>query len=312
MKINLNKETKIGIIAFVIIAFFIWGFNFLKGKNILANNDTYFAVYNNINGLEEASPVYLSGFQVGVVTSIKLHKIYKDKIVVKFSFEEDVMLPLNTKAIIYPATLIAGKAIKLELSDSKEFYNSGDTIVGVLEQDIVSSLSDELLPVKNKIESLVLSIDSVLSIFDSKRKEDLKNTLDNLSSISNNLNELVDPDNSKLSKILSNVESISNNLKNNNQQISNILSNFSSISDSLDQANIKETIMNANNTLAEFSKISKKINSGEGTIGMLINNDSLYNNLNSLAADLDSLIIDLNENPNRYVHFSLFGKKDKK
>ncbi|NOQ26420.1 MAG: MCE family protein [Bacteroidales bacterium] len=309
---KLNKETKIGIIAAIIISCFIWGFNFLKGKNILTTNDSFYAVYSNIGGLEEASPVIISGYKVGVVESIKLHENKQNKIVVKFSLKEDLSIPLNTEAIIYPASLIAGKAIKLNFSDSKEFHLNGDTLIGTLEQDLISNLSDELIPVKNKIENLVVSMDSVLAIFDNQRKENLKNSLDNLEHITNNLSELLDADNSKLAKILSNAESISNNLKNNNEQIAKILTNFSNISDSIEQANIKTTILNANKTLAEFSQISTKINSGEGTIGMLINNDSLYVNLNNLAADLDSLIIDLNENPKRYVHFSLFGKKDKK
>ena len=308
---KLYKETKIGIIAAVIIALFVWGYNFLKGKNILSTNDSFYAVYTNIDGLEEANPVYLSGYKVGVVESIKLLKFKQDKIVVKFSVEEDIDLPKNSKAIIYPATLIAGKAIKLEFSTLTEYHSNGDTIIGILEQDLISSLSNELLPVKNKIEDLVVSIDSVMAIFDNQRKENLKNSLDNINKITNELSELLDSENSKLANILSNVESLSSNLKNNNEQISNILTNFSNISDSIEQANIKTTILNANKTLAEFSQISSKINNGEGTIGMLINNDSLYINLNNLAADLDSLIIDLNENPKRYVHFSLFGKKDK-
>jgi len=227
---KIQKEIRIGIIASLIIACFIWGYNFLKGKNILSSNDTYYAIYDNIDGLEE---------------------------------------------------------------------------------DLVSSLSNELMPVKNKIENLVVSMDSVLAIFDDERRENLKGSLDSINKITSELSVLLDSKNSKLAKILSNVESISNNLKNNNEQISNILANFSSISDSLEQANIKETILNANKILAEFSEISRKINDGKGTVGLLINNDSLYNNLNVLAADLDSLVVDLNENPKRYVHFSLFGKKDK-
>ncbi len=309
---KIRKETKIGIIAVIIIAFFVWGYNFLKGKNILSTNSIYYAIYDNIDGLEEANPVYLSGYKIGVVESIKLHNKFKDKLVVRFSVEEDISIPLKTEAIIYPATLIAGKAIKLNFTNSLKFYESGDTIIGILEKDMISSLSEELLPVKNKIETLVESMDSVLSIFDSKRRRGLKSSLDNINKVTEDLSEMLDADNSKLANILANVESISSNLKNNNEQITNILENFSNISDSLDQAKIKNTLLNANKTLAEFSEISAKINNGKGTIGMLINNDSLYLNLNNLAADLDSLVIDLNENPKRYVHFSLFGKKDKK
>ncbi len=306
---KLHRETKIGIVAAIIIACFIWGFNFLKSNNILTTNDSFYALYADIDGLEEASPVIVNGFKVGVVESIKLHKTKRDIVIVKFAIKEDIKLPLKTEAIIYPASLIAGKAIKLNFSDSKEFHTNHDTIIGVLEQDLISNLSDELMPVKNKIENLVVSMDSVLAIFDNKRKNDLKNSLDNLENITNELSNSLEK--GKLEKIISNAESISSNLKKNNEQISTILTNFSNISDSLQQSDIKTLILNANKTLAEFSQISNKINEGEGTIGMLINNDSLYVNLNSLAANLDSLIIDLNKNPKRYVHFSLFGKKDK-
>ena len=308
---RINKEAKIGLIIVLIITIFIWGFNFLKGKNILSTNKSFYSVYSNIDGLEEANPVYLSGFKVGVVESIKIHKKIRSKIIVKFSIEKNIDIPKNTEAIIYPATLIAGKAIKLNFSGSKEFHSNGDTIIGILEQDIISSLNEELLPIKNKIENLIVSMDSVLAIFDDQRKDNLKKSLDNIHNITNDFSELVESEKIKLSNILSNVESISGNLKNNNEQITTILENFSNISDSLLHSNIKATILNANKTLAEFSHISSKINNGEGTIGMLINNDSLYINLNNLAANLDSLVIDLNENPKRYVHFSLFGKKDK-
>jgi len=309
---KINKEVKVGIIAVIIISIAIWGYSFLKGKNLLSTNDAYYAIYENIDGLEEASPVMLSGLKIGIVESIKIHDVYRDKIVVRFSIEEDIKLPKNTKATIVSASLIAGKAIKINFSKSMDFYAAGDTIIGVLEKDLISSLSDELIPVKNKIENLVVSIDTVLAIFDNQRRDNLKESLDNINKITEEFEELIDSENSKLASILNNAESISFNLRNNNEQISNILENFSNISDSLEQANIKTTILNANKTLAEFSKISKKINNGEGTIGLLINNDSLYNNLNSLSADLDSLVIDLNENPKRYVHFSVFGKKDKK
>lgn len=309
---KIKKETKIGIAVVITLAFFIWGFSFLKGKNLLSSNDHYFAIYDHVDGLTEASPVHLSGYKVGVVESIKFHDKDKSKIVVRFSVNKNVQIPQNSSAVIYPETLIAGKAIKLLFSTSNSFYQSGDTIPGILEKNLMTSLSEELLPVKNKIENLVESMDSVLAIFDNTRRDNLKKSLDNIHLISDNLENLVDSEKIRLKNILSNVESISGNLKNNNEQITTILENFSNISDSLNQANIKSTLLNANKTLAEFSEITQKISQGQGTVGMLINNDSLYVNLNNLAADLDSLVIDLNENPNRYVHFSVFGKKNKK
>jgi len=304
---KLTKETKIGIIAVITFILLIWGFNFLKGKNIIVTSNYYFAVYDHIDGLEDASPVILSGYKIGVVETIKFHKKHREKIVVRFSVDKNILIPVNSKAIIEPATLIAGKLIKLEFTDAIQYHSKGDTLIGLVKP----GLESELIPIKEKAERLISSLDSVLSIFDAERRQGLKNSLDNIENISGDLSGLVAEEKVKLAKILSNFESISNNLKNNNEKISTVLANFSDISDSLAQANIKTTVLNANKTLAELGEITGKINNGEGTIGLLINNDSLYVNLNQLAADLDKLVIDLNENPKKYVHFSLFGKKDK-
>lgn len=304
---KLTKETKIGIIAVITFALLIWGFNFLKGKNIIVTSNYYFAVYDHIDGLEEASPVMLSGFKIGVVETIKFHKQQRDKLVVRFSVDKDIKLPVNTIAVIEPATIIAGKIINLKFSESTQFHSKGDTLIG----EVKPGLESQLIPIKDKAEQLISSLDSVLSIFDAERRQGLKNSLDNIENITGDLSGLVAEEKQKLAKILTNFESISNNLKNNNEKISTVLANFSSISDSLAQANIKTTVLNANKTLAELGDIAGKINNGEGTVGLLINNDSLYVNLNQLAADLDKLVIDLNENPKKYVHFSLFGKKDK-
>jgi len=304
---KLNKETKIGIVAIISFALLIWGFNFLKGKNIIVTSNYYYSVYDHIDGLEAASPVMLSGYKVGVVETIKFHKKYRSKIVIRFSVEKGIKIPRNSIAVIEPASIIAGKVLMLDFSDAPEYYLRGDTLTGI----VAAGLESQLIPIKDKAEKLIVSLDSVLSIFDAERRQSLKNSLNNIETITNDVSGLVADEKEKLSKILSNFESISANLKNNNEKISTVLANFSSISDSLAQANIKSTVLNANKMFAELSDISGKINKGEGTIGLLINNDSLYVNLNKLAADLDSLVIDLNEHPKRYVHFSLFGKKDK-
>jgi len=308
---KLNKETKIGIVAVIAISLLIWGFNFLKGKNILFTSNYYYAVYSHIDGLEDASPVLLNGYKVGVVEQIKFHKYQRGNMVVRFSVEKEIKVPVNSIASIEPASLIAGKIINIKFSDSEKYCEKGDTLPGIVEIDMLTSLSNELIPIKDKAERLIESMDSVLSIFDKDRREGLQKSLDNLKLITTDISGLVTEEKDKLAGIINNFESISNNLKNNNEKISNVLANFSNISDSLAQANIKTTVLNANKTLSELNQIAAKINNGEGTIGLLIHNDSLYVNLNSLAADLDKLVIDLNENPKRYVHFSLFGKKEK-
>ena len=181
---------------------------------------------------------------------------------------------------------------------------------------IADQLSKELLPTKTKAENLIVSIDSIMqtiqSVIGKGSKNNLKAIIENLKSTTENVDGLVAEQKIRLSSIMANIESISGGLRKNESKLNHIIQNFDAISDSLAKANLKSTINKTDKTMNELSAIMEKINSGKGSLGMLVNNDSLYVNLNSTSKDLDKLFIDLKENPNRYVHFSVFGKKEKK
>jgi phospholipid/cholesterol/gamma-HCH transport system substrate-binding protein len=319
MAYKISNEVKVGIVVVLSLALLVWGFQFLKGKNIFENRSSYYALYNQVNGMSESSPVFINGLKVGLVTEIyflpndSLHRI-----VIKFMIDKNYRIPDSTVAEIYGAGIMESKAVRLNLSKIKDkFYQPGDTLISKIEGDLKSQVSAQMLPLKAKAEELMLSIDSVMSvvknIFDentrnnlSKTFESIKTTILNLEHTSIALDTLMQNEKWVLARVFANLESITNNLKNNNEQITKIMSNLASVSDSLQQSNIKSTILTANMVLSQANTIIGKINRGEGTLGMLINNDTLYRNIESASHNLDKLVIDLRENPKRYVRFSVF------
>lgn len=319
-----SKEIKIGVITVVAIAILYWGFNYLKGSNLFNKKQIYYAVYDQVNGLVNSSAVTVNGYKIGIVENISfIQGDKKGRLLVRISINnKDIEIPDNSVAKIQN-DLLGTASIVIAMGNSNTMANSGDTLKSELATTLQQEVSMQMLPIKVKAESLMLSLDSVLAvvhyIFNDKTRENLshtfesiKITIQNLEHASFSVDTLLTTQKYKLSAIVSNVESISKNIKNNNENITNILSNFSSLSDTLVKADINKTINNANEALADFNQIMQKINSGEGSLGLLINNDSLYNKLESSSSNLDLLIIDLKENPSRYVNFSLFGGSKQK
>ncbi len=319
-----SKEIKIGVITVVAIAILYWGFNYLKGSNLFNKKQIYYAVYDQVNGLVNSSAVTVNGYKIGIVENISfIQGDKKGRLLVRISINnKDIEIPDNSVAKIQN-DLLGTASIVIAMGNSNTMANSGDTLKSELATTLQQEVSMQMLPIKVKAESLMLSLDSVLAvvhyIFNDKTRENLshtfesiKITIQNLEHASFSVDTLLTTQKYKLSAIVSNVESISKNIKNNNENITNILNNFSSLSDTLVKADINKTINNANEALADFNQIMQKINSGEGSLGLLINNDSLYNKLESSSSNLDLLIIDLKENPSRYVNFSLFGGSKQK
>ncbi len=316
MKFSLSREAKIGLVVAGAIFLLVYGLNFLKGKNIFTNRTHFFAVYDNVDGLTEANPVFINGYIVGQINKIFFHPSNSGKIVVEISLKEnDLAIPKNTIARVFSNGLLGTQAINLVIGDATAFAESGDTLLGDVKSKMLDDLGEQVLPIKNKAEKLIVTIDSLVasinSILNQGGSNNLKNALQNLSSVTARADGLLAEEKVRLDNILANVESISGNLKAGNKDLATILKNFGSISDSLAKANIASTINNANSAIKNVDLIAAKINSGKGSLGLLLHNDSLYNNLTSASKNLDKLIIDLNQHPGRYVHLSVFGKKDK-
>jgi phospholipid/cholesterol/gamma-HCH transport system substrate-binding protein len=303
------KESKIGLIIAIAIAMVIWGLNFLKGRNIFTSSSQYYAVFDNVGGLKKSSTVSTNGYTIGLVSDIFFQKNNVNKIVVEILVEKQFKIPKNTVVEIYGTDLMGSKAVNLLLGDSTVYASENDTLLSRFEGDLNTLVSKKLMPLKDKAENLIVSIDSVIT---SIRKTLTPETQQNIRHAIAALEGLIITEKQKISSILDNFESISKNFENSNQSITNLATNLSSISDSLAAANLKKTIEKANSAMTQADEILTKINSGKGSFGLLVNNDSLYLNLNRTIQDLDTLLVDLNKHPKRYVHLSIFGSKDKK
>jgi phospholipid/cholesterol/gamma-HCH transport system substrate-binding protein len=321
--VKISKEVKVGILVTVALAFFIYGFNFLKGKNLFSNERKFYAIYTNIDGLVEANPVLINGFRVGQVREIEFQPGNTGRIVVTMVVDnDDIKIPRSTVARIMSSDLLGSKAIELKMGAGNLYAQNGDTLHSDIEEGIKEAVDKRIAPLQKKVEGLISSIDSVVIIVQAILNEDARGNLTasfegvkrailTLEKTSLRLDTLVASEKHKLSSIFSKIESISSNIAANNDKITNVINNFSNISDSLAKVNFKQTLDNANNAIANTTSIIEKINRGEGSMGMLINNDSLYRKLDKSAQDLDKLLIDLRVNPERYMHFSVFGRKDR-
>ncbi len=317
---KLTKEIKIGAIVIFAVAAFIWGVNFLKSRDIFLQEKTCFAYYKKVDGLVTSNPVYLSGIKIGYVKNVEFVSNNSSEVKVTLVFNNKINIPKNSIAKIYSADLMGSRAIQIIMGDSKELLAENDVLKSEIEADLKEEINRQVVPLKLKAEELMSSFDSVLIAIklvfnENTRKnltysfENIKISLDNIKHMTYNVDTLVTNQRNRLSQIIVNFESISHNIRNNNDKISNIISNFSTLSDTLARSNISQTINTTNKALADVASIMNKINKGEGSLGMLINNDSLYNNLQSSAKNLDLLLIDLKKNPERYVNISVFGKK---
>ena len=319
----MKKEVKIGIIVLLAIGVFIYGFNFLRGHNLFNPQRKLFAVYPKIDGLLEANPLLLNGFKVGQVNKIELReKDGKYDVLVTFFISSDVDIPTNSAAKIVSSDLLGSKAVELVFSKRTDYVKDGDYLVGESEDDIKTSVNKQIAPLQKKAEQLISSIDSVMQVVTQVMNanvrqnlitsfESIKNTIITLEHTTYKVDTLLSKEQYAIADIIQKVSSITTNIEKNNEKLSNVINNFSNISDSLAKANVKKTIEETNKALSDANLILAQINSGQGTMGKLIKNDSLYNNLNKSSEDLDKLLKDLRINPERYMHISVFGRKDR-
>jgi phospholipid/cholesterol/gamma-HCH transport system substrate-binding protein len=320
--VKLSKEAKVGIVTTIAIACFIYGFSFLKGKNFFSSQRKFYAVYNDIDGLVEANPLLINGFRVGMVGDIQFAGDNSGKVLVTLVVNNDINIPKNSIARVVSSDLLGSKAIQLILGNAKNYAQTNDTLVSDQEDNLKAAVNKTIAPLQKKAEGLIASIDSVMVVVQqvfnesarqnlAKSFESIKGAITSLETTSFRLDTLVASEKSKISNILSKINHLATTLDNNSDKLANVIQNFSNISDSIAQSNLKQAINNADVALNQAATIMTKINKGEGTMGMLVNNDSLYRKLDKSSEDLDKLLKDLRINPERYVHISVFGRKDR-
>ncbi|WP_410221527.1 MlaD family protein [Pedobacter sp.] len=314
---KIKNETKVGILAALAITLLIIGYNFLKGNSIFTKETKLYATYPQVDGLTVSKPVLINGFQIGRVAALELQG--DGSIKATLSIQSQYEIPKNSIARLESTDLLGGKAIMLTLGNDKNIAQDGDA----LQTNVQKGLMESMQPVQKKAELIIAKMDSILSSVNTilnpnfqknidKSFTSIASTLSSLEATSKKVDNLVGSESSKLSAILSNVEAITANFKNNGQKIDAILANINNVTDKFAALNFQQTVTNANKAVADLQLMINDIKSGKGTLGALLNDKQMYDNLNNASKNLDALMIDLKANPKRYVHFSVFGGGNKK
>ncbi|MFI3330766.1 MAG: MlaD family protein [Rikenellaceae bacterium] len=311
---KIKKETKIGVFAVVSILLLYWGVNFVQGSDVLRRNNTYYASYEQVSGLKVASPVILKGLSIGVIQNMSYDPTKSENVIVEMSVKNKYKIPKNSKAKVFSDGLMGGKALEIMLGDSDEYYKDGDTLISSIDKDLMSLAGSELdaikIIAKELVDEVMITLKSV-NILLASNQESVTATMQNLSSISSSLNDVVGSEAEQLKQLIANLNAMSKALSDNTSKIDNILGNVEGLTDSLSKSEFPTMVANLSNTMGELNTVLSGVNSGKGTLGRLAGDEALYDSLAIATSNLAVLLEDLKANPSRYVHFSLFGKKNK-
>ncbi|MEP3044876.1 MlaD family protein [Nonlabens ulvanivorans] len=304
---KLSKEVKVGILTVVAIALFIFGYSYLKGSNLLEDNRVYYAVFDYVEGLTKSAPVTINGLRVGNIDDIKFLDD-SGRLIVKFHVNGEFSFSSESTASVYSTSLIGGKALAIvpNFESTAIAAKSGDTLKSKLDKGLQGEVMDQFIPLKDKIEHMVVSADSVLVAVNktlnpdaraaiTSSLEELNKTLVEFKALSRNANTL----------LADNKESLGRTIKN----LDVTTENFAKISDTLAQVEIAGTVKQLEETIGKFNTVLDKVSNGEGSLGKLMTDDKLYTNLERATEQAADLLQDMKLNPKRYVHFSVFGKR---
>lgn len=305
---KISREVKLGLLGTLTLFLFIWGIAYLKGKDIFSSQLTIYSEFGNVTGLVETNPVIVSGVKIGQVDEISFHPDGSGRIIVSMILNKEIGIPKNSVAHLKGADFMGFREIELIIGDAPAKVSNGDTIVSRTSTSLLEDAGQQLAPVKEQAEVLLARVDSVLAAIQYVFSEDIQNNLtQSIESLKNTM-VTIDKQSGRLDAIMANAESITTNLKDNNESITNIIQNFSSISDTLAALEIAQTMAEVNTTMESLSGTMEKIQRGEGSIGLLVNDDALYQNLETSSKKLDLLLEDIRLNPRRYINVSVFGK----
>lgn len=318
-----RPEFKVGLLAVSGIVLLVLGVNYLKGFNPFARTSNYLVVYDQVSGLAVSNPVLINGFQVGQVNRIEFLPQGSGELLVEFSVEHpQLYFPSNSVAQIHSSDLFGTKAIRLVFGDSESFAAAGDTLLGDVEDDIAAQVQKQLEPLQRKTSELIQGVDKIIeniqSIFEGgvteqlpEALESVNRTVQSLERSAANLDSTIHDNRNNFTRVMSNASALSTTLNKNSDALANAIQNLSVVSDSLSKIEFAATMAKANEALTDVAKIASAVASGEGTLGQLVVNDSLYNGLVATNEELQLLMDDLQMHPWKYVQVNLIGRKPK-
>jgi phospholipid/cholesterol/gamma-HCH transport system substrate-binding protein len=306
--LKLTREIKTAVLVIASILLFIWGYSFLKGTDLLSSYKTLYVEYETVEGLTSSASVTLNGLEIGRVTHITINE-KTGNLLVELQIKSDFPISKSSIAAIYEPGFISSKQIAIEPNfKDKVVAVEGDTLKGEIRLGLTDKVGDKLVPLQEKLDKIMANADVLITginnVLDKKAQEDLRKSLAELSKTmeqfhraSLSMNTILDDNKTQIKGVVTNFNKISGD--------------FSKISDSLNKADLGRTVRNLNKTLAQVDGIMNGLESGNGTMGKLLNDDALYNNLSKTSKELELLLQDVRLHPTRYVNVSLFGKKEK-
>jgi len=307
--LKVSREVKTGVIAVLIIILFIWGYSFLKDKSLTSKSRFFYAEYETVEGLAKNSPVTINGLKVGKISNITFNELKKGVLVAEMEIDDDVQFSRNSVAQIYSPDFISGKSLRIKIIyDGAEVAKSGDTLKGEISSGIFGMINEQIGPLQSMVENFIQHSDSVMQ---------------NVNRVLNpenqkNINESLESLNATLIKFKGLSYKADHLLSTNNDKIDSIMSNanvsmlkIARLTDSLEKADLSATVLKLQKTLDGFNRLLDSVESGQGTLGLLMKDEALYNNLEGASKELEALLKDMKEHPKRFVHFSVFGKKEK-
>lgn len=305
---TISREIKTGVAAIIIIFLSFWGYNFLKNRSLYDSTRTFYAEYTNVQGLAPKSPITINGLKVGTVSEITFHPFKRGILVAHLNMSNDIQFSVNSVAQIYSPDFISGKSLKINIAlDESSIAVSGDTLIGEVDAGIMGMINEQIAPLQSKVESFVVNTDSVMQsvnqLMNDENQKNIKESLANMNAVLSQFRstaanlESMTSEGGKIDSIMTGANKTMNNL--------------AQISDSLMAADIGATVVELQHSLESFNVILDSVKTGHGTLGKLMKDEALYTNLTNASKELEELLREVKEHPKRFVHLSVFGKKEK-
>lgn len=322
---KISKEFKVGLLVVLGLLLLFVGVNFLKGGVIFGKSREFYAVFSNASGLKASNEVQLNGVKIGQVLEVDLHPNDPQKILVRFNIDDDqLQIPSTSEAWLISSDLLGTKCLDIRLNTeplaSVEYLNDGDTIFSNIEESLEDKVETQLLPLKQKTEELIGSVEGIVvsinAFWDTsaaytieESMYEVREAIGKFGELANNLSILISKETEMVGRILDDVHDVTTNLASKSEQISTTIDNIAALSDTLKDSQIKGVINETKTTLEGINDLLTDVNNGEGTLGKLMSDTTLYQSLVATNESVQHLLDDMSANPNRYVHFSLFGRK---
>lgn len=307
---TISKEIKVGLLAVVSLLMLYFGFNFLKGSDFFSSNNTYQAVYDNIDGLTASNPIQINGLTVGQVKNIEIMQNKGNRLLVTLEIRKDILVTQGSRAVLADDGLLGGKLIRLLINPGRPALADKGMLVATRESGLSALIRERTLPVLNNVDSLTYQLNKIVGQFDQTGIV-LNQTLKSANGAVGTLDLTIAENRAGLRTALANVNQLARSFNETEKKLNPILDKADSFADSLQKLQLRQTLGTVNKTIDNMQKLLGSIEQGRGSLGKLTTDEALYKNVNATTANMALLLADLRQNPKRYVHFSLFGKKDK-